>query len=300
MPDEQFKFPQSGERNLKFQFSWLHSFVWLVYSPEEDGCYCKYCVSFGSDSVGKGGHEKAKVFVQNPFKNWKKAIEKMKDHETKIYHKSAVEDGQNFKLIYENKKNNIVCEIDHGLKHTKTENRKKLVPIVRAVLFCGRQGLALRGHRDDGPLLKHLPAENDGNFRALLRFAIESGDENLKNHLMTAGKNETYISKTIQNEIIEAAERIISSQLVKRINDSKCFSVIADETTDVSGTEQFSICARYVRHMSTNYQICEDFLCFVPVVDITGNGLANTILTTLKNLGVNLNFLRGQGMHTYF
>ncbi len=72
-----------------------------------------------------------------------------------------------------------------------------MVPIVRAILFCGRQGIALRGHRDDGPLLSDVPEVNDGNFRALLRFAIESGDSILNDHLKTANANATYISKTV-------------------------------------------------------------------------------------------------------
>ena len=29
------------------------------------------------------------------------------------------------------------------------QNRQKLVSIVDAIIVCGRQGLALRGHRDD-------------------------------------------------------------------------------------------------------------------------------------------------------
>ncbi len=60
-----------------------------------------------------------------------------------------------------------------------------MVPIVRTVLFCGRQGIALRSHRDDGPLLSNIPEVNDGNFRALLCFAIERGDSTLNDHLKT-------------------------------------------------------------------------------------------------------------------
>lgn len=39
----------------------------------------------------------------------------------------------------------------------------------------------------------------------------------------------------------------------------------------------------------------EDFLKFVPVVDVTGNGLAVVLIDSLKNIGLDLNFLRGQG-----
>jgi len=39
----------------------------------------------------------------------------------------------------------------------------------------------------------------------------------------------------------------------------------------------------------------EDFLMFVPVTDVTGMGLANTLLNTLNKLGIDLKYLRGQG-----
>ena len=50
-----------------------------------------------------------------------------------------------------------------------TNNTKSLESIVDTLLFCGRQGLPLRGHRDDTRYLddKH---NNPGNFIELLKF----------------------------------------------------------------------------------------------------------------------------------
>lgn len=295
IPDIDFKFPTSGKRNLKFQHSWLRSFVWLVYSAAEDGAYCRYCVSFGSNSVGKGGHQNTNLLVQTAFQDWKKSLDKFREHQKKKYHLDAMEDGQNFKLIYENRKSDVISEIDKGRKIQQLENRQKLIPIVRAVLLCGRQGLSLRGHRDQSSLSLKMPVENDGNFRALLRYALDSGDQGLANHLNTAGANSTYLSFRIQNEIIDAAGTLIKSNIVQRVNKSGYFSVIADESTDVSGIEQFSICARFV-DKTDEYKIREDFLCFIPVEDVTGKGLANTLLITMENIGINLVNMRGQGM----
>lgn len=64
---------------------------------------------------------------------------------------------------------------------------------------------------------------------------------------------------------------------MQRVNKSGYFSVIADESSDVSGIEQFSIYARFV-DKTDEYKIREDFLCFIPVEDsVTGKGLANTL-----------------------
>ncbi|GBM31486.1 hypothetical protein AVEN_141185-1 [Araneus ventricosus] len=71
------------------------------------------------------------------------------------------------------------------------------------------------------------------------------------------------------------------------------YSVLADETTDISQIEQFSLCVLYVEDQS--YKIREDFLTFVPVYDVTGEGLANTVLETLSILVLDLKKMRGQG-----
>ncbi|CAF4586495.1 unnamed protein product, partial [Didymodactylos carnosus] len=44
-------------------------------------------------------------------------------------------------------------------------------------------------------------------FRALLRYRVDAGDEMLKEHLISAPQNATYISKTTQNELINCCVR---------------------------------------------------------------------------------------------
>jgi len=51
------------------------------------------------------------------------------------------------------------------------------------------------------------------------------------------------------------------------------------------------LCARYFN----NGQINEDFLLFVPVTDVTGKGLATTLLTSLDLIGIDYNYMIGQG-----
>ena len=74
---------------------------------------------------------------------------------------------------------------------------------------------------------------------------------------------------------------------------SKHFVVLADETTDISGIEQFNIAIRYYR-LSTS-EMCEEFLDFVPVKSTTGEKLSETIIEKLKSWGLDIKYLRGQG-----
>ncbi|XP_033229503.1 zinc finger MYM-type protein 1-like [Belonocnema kinseyi] len=238
--------------------------------------------------------ERLNSFVPTCVKHWKRALQRFKDHQTKRNHLDASDDAHNFKLIYENKKTDVTIEIDQSQKRLQLENRKKLTPIIRAALFCCRQGLALRGRRDDGRLPLDMAEENDGNFRALLRFAADNGDVALQEHLKVVGGNATYLSRAIQNEIIDPGAEIITRDLVRRINETKCFTVTADETSNVSGIEQFTIGARFVQDIGGRHTIREDFLCFVPVEDVTGADLANTLLTTLQKLGVDTHFMKRQ------
>lgn len=102
-----------------------------------------------------------------------------------------------------------------------------------------------------------------------------------------------YTSSFIQNELINTFGCLIQSEIINEVKNSGVYSVLADETTDISQIEQFSLCVSYFD--DTLYNIREDFLPFVPVYDVTGAGLANTVLKTLSDLGLDLNKLRGQG-----
>ena len=110
--------------------------------------------------------------------------------------------------------------------------------------------------------------DNDGNFRQLLRFRVASGDKDLEDHPQNSAKNALYVSWKIQNEILMVCNNLILKQLVKDINKSKGFTVLADETTDISNKEQLTICARYVH--TEQKKIREDFLQFVEVKEVTG------------------------------
>jgi len=82
-------------------------------------------------------------------------------------------------------------------------------------------------------------------------------------------------------------------KLVSRINDARCFSVLADETTDISRKQQITIFARYVDGKDGTLR--QDFLQFEPVTKATGEALPEVILNSLKKYGINTEYLRGQG-----
>lgn len=295
-PDQNYKFPitEQNKKKLKFQYTWLHSFNWLSYSAKFDGVFCKFCVAFANNEAGINS-QKLGALVKKPFCNWKHALETFKNHSTLQYHLKCLLDVDNF----QNMKQNPTLTIENKLNtcHAKQvmENRRNIIPIIETIILCGQQNIAIRGHRDSGKFIFDDydldKIENDGNFRNLLRYR-SCGDSSLKLFLESPSRIK-YTSATSQNSIIDACNSVLLNKIVRKVNEAKCFTVLVDETADIAGTEQVSICVRYIN--DKNFTLHEDFLQFVPTTDMTGRGIASLILESLKGFGIDTQYLRGQG-----
>lgn len=293
VPKKTFSFPVSEHNNKKrkFQHSWLEKWSWLAYSKEKDGAYCKYCIAFGPEFSGKGAHQKVESLVVVPFKKWKDATEKLTTHSNSEYHKFSSIAADNFLRVYSGKTEDVATLIDSQRGKIKEKNREFLRPIVETIIFLGENEIALRGHRDCGPLSLEKPKEKDGKFRALVRFRAAT-DSKLKQHLENSAQNAKYISPEIQNEVIEVCGNLVQKKLVQEINSSDCFAILADETMDISGKEQFSLCIRYI---SQNSMLKEDFLTFTQIVDVSAESIVNVILSVCNTLNLDMSKVIGQG-----
>ena len=89
-----------------------------------------------------------------------------------------------------------------------------MASIADAVLYCGRLGLPLRGHRDDSKYHPEVGQYSTGsvwNFIETLNLKVRSDDKVLENHLKTCGKNRSYISKNSRDKIFTIIASEISS-----------------------------------------------------------------------------------------
>ena len=68
-------------------------------------------------------------------------------------------------------------------------NRAIFKSILKAIVFCGRQNISLRGHCE-----QRETDSNPGNFRTLVDFRIDAGDFILSDNLETCAHNAQYIS----------------------------------------------------------------------------------------------------------
>ena len=185
-----------------------------------------------------------------------------------------------FERNYENPASNVQNQMEQGRQKTIAENRRKFIPIVKTIIFCGKNNLPLCGHRDDGPVTPTInKSTDDGLFCSLLQFRLDSGDEDLKHTLDGAASNATYTSKTTQNDIIECIQEAITTELSKQVTEAGIFSIMMDETTDAGKVEQASIVIRFV---DIQGHIHKAFFAFVEAQNVTGHGLANLILNFLS------------------
>lgn len=166
-------------------------------------------------------------------------------------------------------------------------NRLKLKSILKTIIFCGKQMISLRGHREQAGA-----NVNPGNFCALLDFRIDAGDTVLAEHFRTAAQNAQYNSPRIQNDLISCTGEWIRNQIVQEVKHAKFFSVSADEAADSSNKEQLPLVLCFVD--ATN-SIREEFVEFILCdTGTSGNAVAGKILEALEEYGLNVDYLGGQ------
>ena len=158
--------------------------------------------------------------------------------------------------------------------HTK-HNKEALHSLFECILFCGTQGISLRGHRDDATASQ---GGNKGKFMELVKFRAKT-HEALAAHLRKAPLNTTYTSKTIQNQRLSIISEAVQDGIIQEINDTRFFTILADEVTDRGNMEKLSIAIRFVNRSE---DIREKFPYFVTMERITGSSLAIAILSRFE------------------
>jgi hypothetical protein len=259
----------SGKRSRKFCTDWYQQFPWLHWV--NDHLLCHICVV----------HERANLtwnkrtdnaFVTTGYScNWKKAVEKFKEHELSGLHKECVEKAA---LILDGV--NVSHLLQNQVQQEQTTSRTALKAIAITLLTLAQTGCAFRGHDND-----------DGNLMTWLK--LRAGDiPELKAFL---AQRMSFISGDIQNELLSLMHNDLLRQILKQVKQSPYFGVIVDETTDISTTEQVSICLRY---LTEDMKPAEVFVGLYEVSSTTGENLCDVLLDVLKRLDLPLARLRSQ------
>ena len=80
-----------------------------------------------------------------------------------------------------------------------------------------------------------------GIFQNLIELIFQFAPENSKTLEKNAPGNEQYRSKTVQNEAIQVSAEYVKEKIVSEVKESRYFTILADETSDISNKEQMSL-----------------------------------------------------------
>ena len=189
----------------------------------------------------------------------------------------------------EKRRQSVTSQLSKSYDAQVQRNTKALLSIIDALQYLIKQGLPLRGHNWD----KDKKRE-DGNFSMLIDLLAKHCSE-LDVHLKTSPQNAKYLSPTIQNDFISHNASLITTSIINQCNSSSFWSIMADETTDVSTVEQLSICVRFLSVCNNEIEVREEFLGFCALPTTTAESITSAMIQFMKNAGLDTNKLVGKG-----
>lgn len=272
-----FAFPKRsfGKKQIvkrSFQSTWFRRWKWLHYEEAIDSAFCHICGRAEQDGKLKAG-SKEQAFLLKGFCNWKDATDCFRRHEQSKCHKDALQ----VMVVLPNSVRDIGETLSTAHARNKAENRKVLMKILQNIKFLGRQAIALRGHED-----------SESNFFQLLKLR-ECDNPEISQWLKRKG--DKYLSPDVQNEILQLMSLSILRSIAKNVQDACYFTVMADESVDISNREQLVICFRWV---DQELLVHEDFVGLYEIPDISADTLVAAIKDCLLRMNLQLKRCRGQ------
>ncbi|KAH9379775.1 hypothetical protein HPB48_020417 [Haemaphysalis longicornis] len=237
LPPKSYKFPRNHSgRSCKY--AWFEKFTWLSYDYERDVVFCHLCQLAFKETGEKDVAAVEQCFIRNGFNNWKKGIEKFQRHEKSLFHCLSAS-----RQLSREKGIRVVQLLSQHRSRQQEEARQAVRAIVSSVRYLCRTGQALQGQtKDDGNLLDLLD-ERSQDVPALKKW-LEQRDK--------------WLSSDIQNELIEIMAHTVQRDIIKDIQCSPFYGIIADGTTVVTGNDQFTFCVRWVDGITL--EVREEFL----------------------------------------
>ncbi|XP_050915352.1 uncharacterized protein LOC127130376 [Lathyrus oleraceus] len=256
---------------------------WLIYSKELDRLFC-FCCKVFKNGICRG------QLANEGYSDWVHVGTRIKENELGMEH------VKNMTIWYEYhqrlQKFQTIDKATQKLIEKEKDHRKNVLKrVISIVKFLAKHNLAFRGSKEK------LYKDSNINFWGLIEMLAEF-DPIIQEHVRRVVTQKVHIhhlGHKIQNELISLLGSAIKIEIIRKIKQEKYFSMILDCTSDISHQEQMSLIIRYVDISSASVSIEESFLGFLNVNDTTGQGLFDVLQNELKELGLDLFDVRGQG-----
>ena len=151
--------------------------------------------------------------------------------------------------------------------------------ILETIRVFTLRNIVLRGHEEHG--LK------DSMYEILKLRGSEDSEL-----MQFIGKDRgTYLHHDCQNEILDLmASRLLHDHIIKPIQKAQFFTIMCDESTDISNKEQAAVCIRWV---SENFEIREDFIGLFELHSITSDAIFNMLKDVLLRFNLPMSKIKG-------
>ena len=168
---------------------------------------------------------------------------------------------------------NTEDSITKAIKSAVQEKEKGMDVALKTTYWLAKEGISTRKYSSLLSLLEFLecPSVNELN----------------------CGANANYHSDVIANELQNAIAQVIREDIDNEITQSICFSLLVDESTDISVTQMLVM---YIRHVNpVNFKPVTHFLNNVQVKDGKAATLTEAILDTMRKRNIPMSKLTGFG-----
>ena len=99
-----------------------------------------------------------------------------------------------------------------------------------------------------------------------------------------------YCSPEIQNEMLKLMSLELLRGIAHNLHSAEMFSIMADECTDASNTEQLAICFRWV---DPKLEVHEGFVGLLTIANISASTIVAALRDCLLRLNLKLSRCRG-------
>ena len=212
-----------------FNPDWQEGRPWLVYKPTE-GMYCRLCTKYNKKPFGRA------AWNTEPSVRIRKIT--VREHEKSCEHKDSVK----LDITVRQSKN-------VGLALTTPDQVSKdgMVQAFQCLYFLCKNTIA---HTTNFPKLLEL--------EKLLGLDIMAK--------IKKGNNAKYTSEQAIKEMLLCLSELIEKRILTEIKESDSYSLMFDETTDISTIEQMVIHCRFI---DGNGEVCIKYLKILDVLEFT-------------------------------
>ena len=207
-----------------------------------------------------------KAFIETGYSNWKNAGRGFSNHH-KAAHSALLPGTADV--------GELLSDVH---SEQKKENRQFLMKIISNLRYLARQAEPFRGSKDD----------NNSNFIQSLKLRGED-DPLVLQWLMK--KSSKFTSHDIQNEILRIMANSILRDIANSVRNNKHFTVMIDETSDISNKEQ---CVIVIRWVDDSLDVHEDFLGLYSIDNTESQTLVKGIKDVLLRMNLSVQNIRGQ------